>query len=180
MARIALGVDPGTALMGYAVVSQVGQNLELVACEALVTTNELPMASRLKFMYDSLIRVIDMYQPTELAVEELFFNRNVRSALAVGQARGIAMLAGANRGLIVYSYTPLQVKSAISGYGRAQKEQIQEMVRILLKLAEAPQPDDAADAAAIAVCHLNTTSNLNLIDQLTIPAPARRARKIAG
>ena len=180
MARIALGIDPGTALMGYAVVSQDGQRLELLACEALITTNELPMASRLKFLYDSLVGIIDLYQPTELAIEELFFNRNVRSALAVGQARGIAMLAGANRGLAVYSYTPLQVKSAISGYGRAQKQQVQEMVRILLELNAAPEPDDAADAAAIAVCHLNTTSNSNLIDQLIMPGPPRRARKIAN
>ena len=180
MARTALGVDPGTALMGYAVVRQDGQQLELLACEALVTTNELPMASRLKFLYDSLTRVIDTYEPTELAIEELFFNRNVQSALAVGQARGIAMLAGANRGLTVYGYTPLQVKSAISGYGRAQKQQIQEMVRILLQLSAAPQPDDAADAAAIAVCHLNTTSNLNLIDQLTIRPPPKRARRISA
>jgi crossover junction endodeoxyribonuclease RuvC len=180
MARTALGVDPGTALMGYAVVSQEGQQLELLACEALVTSSEQPMASRLKYLYDSLVRVIDVYQPTELAVEELFFNRNVQSALAVGQARGIAMLAGANRGLPVYSYTPLQVKSAISGYGRAQKQQIQEMVRILLQLSAAPQPDDAADAAAIAVCHLNTTSNMTLIDQLTIQTPPKRSRRIAG
>ena len=93
---------------------------------------------------------------------------------------GIAMLAGANRGLTVYGYTPLQVKSAISGYGRAQKQQIQEMVRILLQLSVAPQPDDAADAAAIAVCHLNTTSNLNLIDQLTIRTAPKRARTISG
>jgi crossover junction endodeoxyribonuclease RuvC len=165
--------------MGYAVVRQDGQQLELLTCDALVTTNELPMASRLKFLYDSLTRVIDVYQPSELAIEELFFNRNVQSALAVGQARGVAMLAGANRGLTVYSYTPLQVKSAISGYGRAQKQQVQEMVRILLQLTAAPQPDDAADAAAIAVCHLNTTSNLNLIDQLTIH-PRKRARRVIG
>jgi crossover junction endodeoxyribonuclease RuvC len=166
--------------MGYAVVRQDGQRLELLACEALVTTNELPMASRLKCLDATLTRVIDAYEPTELAIEELFFNRNVQSALAVGQARGIAMLAGANRGLTVFSYTPLQVKSAISGYGRAQKQQIQEMVRILLQLSAAPQPDDAADAAAIAVCHLNTTSNLTLIDQLTIPTPQKRARRVSG
>jgi|ERR1035437_5135510 crossover junction endodeoxyribonuclease RuvC len=176
MARTALGIDPGTALMGYAVVSQDGPDLELLACEALVTTNELPLAYRLKYLYDGLTRIIDLYQPTEMAVEELFFNRNVRSALAVGQARGVALLAGANRGLAVHSYTPLQVKSAISGYGRAGKEQVQEMVRMLLRLAAAPQPDDAADAAAIAVCHLHTTANLNLIEQLTTPAPPRRIR----
>jgi crossover junction endodeoxyribonuclease RuvC len=178
MARTALGVDPGTALMGYAVVRQDGQDLTLLACEALVTTHELPLASRLKALYDGLLRVIDDHGPTELAVEELFFNRNVRSALAVGQARGIVLLAGANRGMAVHSYTPLQVKSAISGYGRAQKEQVQDMVRILLRLEVAPQPDDAADAAAIAVCHLHTTSNRQLIDQLTIQPSPKRARRV--
>jgi crossover junction endodeoxyribonuclease RuvC len=178
VARTALGIDPGTALMGYAIVRQEGPGLELLACEALVTTNELPLAYRLKYLYDELTRIIEQYQPTELAVEELFFNRNVRSALAVGQARGIALLAGANRDLAVFSYTPLQVKSAISGYGRAGKEQVQDMVRLLLHLAVAPEPDDAADAAAIAICHLHTTANLNLVEQLTTPAPRRRLRGV--
>ena len=150
--------------------------LSAVIGKALVTTNELPLAYRLKFLYDELTRIIEIYHPTELAVEELFFNRNVRSALAVGQARGVALLAGANRGLAVYGYTPLQVKSAISGYGRAGKEQVQDMVRLLLHLADAPEPDDAADAAAIAICHLNTTSNSQLIEQLTTPTPRRRLR----
>jgi crossover junction endodeoxyribonuclease RuvC len=179
MARTALGVDPGTALMGYAVVRLDGSELRLLSCAALVTASDRPLASRLKILYDGLVRIIDEYEPTELAVEELFFNRNVRSALSVGQARGVALLAGANRGLAVHNYTPLQVKSAITGFGRASKDQIQEMVRILLHLNAAPQPDDAADAAAIAICHLHTTSKQDLIAQLTAPSPARRPRKVA-
>lgn len=178
MARTAIGIDPGTALMGYAIVRETGPDLELLACDALITTTELTLAYRLKCLYDGLIDIIDRYQPTEMAVEELFFNRNVRSALAVGQARGVALLAGANRGLDVHGYTPLQVKSAISGYGRAGKEQVQEMVRMLLRLAEAPQPDDAADAAAIAVCHLHTSGNRNLIEQMTAATSPGRVRRV--
>jgi crossover junction endodeoxyribonuclease RuvC len=103
----------------------------------------------------------------------------VRSALSVGQARGVALLAAAHRDLSVYGYTPLQVKGAITGFGRARKEQIQEMVRILLHLREIPRPDDAADAAAIAVCHLHSISNRDVIEQMSQPAPTPRLRRVA-
>lgn len=165
-ARRTLGVDPGTALMGYAVVGQEAGRLALLSCGALETSSALPLAERLALLYDGLLKIIDAYEPTELAVEDLFFNRNVRSALSVGQARGVALLAAAHRDLRVYDYTPLQVKESITGFGRARKGQIQEMVRILLNLEGVLRPDDAADAAAIAVCHLNSVAGRELYESL--------------
>lgn len=167
--RSVLGVDPGTALMGFAVISQDGDRLRLLTCGVLETPSTLPLADRLARLYDGLLRVIDEFSPTELAVEELFFNRNVRSALSVGQARGVALLAAAHRGLAVHSYTPLQVKESITGFGRARKGQIQEMVRILLDLSAVPRPDDAADAAALALCHLNSAAGRELYERLQRP-----------
>lgn len=158
MPRSALGIDPGTARMGYSVVRQNGSGLTLVTHGAIETSSETPLEARLAILYEGLIGLFDAYVPSDVAIEELFFNRNVRSALSVGQARGVALLAAAHRGLPVYSYTPLQVKEAVTGYGRARKEQIQEMVRVLLNLPVVLRPDDAADAAAIAICHLNSAS----------------------
>jgi crossover junction endodeoxyribonuclease RuvC len=175
--RCALGVDPGTALLGYAVVWQERTDLALLTCGALETSSELPLAARLALLYDGLIRVIDTFKPSELAVEELFFNRNVRTALSVGHARGVTLLAAAHRDLAVHSYTPLQVKEAVTGFGRARKEQIQEMIRVLLRLPAAPQPDDAADAAAIAVCHLNSIATLEVIERFDVPRPPVKARR---
>ncbi len=175
--RCALGVDPGTARMGFAVVGQDQADLHLLTCGVLETSSEHPLAARLARLYDGLIRIIDEYRPTELAIEEVFFNRNVQSALHVGQARGVALLAAAHRDLAVFSYTPLQVKEAVAGFGRARKEQIQEMVRILLHLPTAPRPDDAADAAAIAVCHLNSAVARDLIERY---APARATTRKAA
>ncbi len=165
--RRVLGVDPGTARMGYAVVHQNGERLQLLTCGALETASSLPLQDRLALLYDGLKDLVDAWHPTELAIEDLFFNRNVRSALSVGQARGVALLLAAHRGLTVSSYTPLQVKEAVTGFGRARKEQIQEMVRVLLDLTYVPQPDDAADAAALAVCHLNSAAGREAIRQLT-------------
>lgn len=153
--------------MGYAVIRQDGGQCLLLACGVLETSSALPLHDRLALLYDGLLQIVDEYNPTELAVEELFFNRNVRSALSVGQARGVALLAAAHRGLAVYNYTPLQVKEAITGFGRARKEQIQEMVRILLGLADILRPDDAADAAAVALCHINSAAGREIYDRLS-------------
>lgn len=153
--------------MGYAVVGQVRENLTLVTCGAIETSAALSLSDRLALLYDGVLAIIDTHHPTELAVEELFFNRNVRSALSVGQARGVALLAGQHRGLSAHGYTPLEVKLAVTGFGRARKEQIQEMVRVLLGLSYVPEPDDAADAAAIAVCHLNSTGAADLLQRMT-------------
>lgn len=156
--RIALGIDPGTAIVGYAVVMAQGSELSTLACGVLKTPAKRPLAQRLQLIYEGLSTIVATYRPNEAAMEELFFAKNARTAMTVGQARGVAMLALANGGLSIAEYTPMQVKQAVTGYGGAKKDQVGEMVRILLKLAEVPQPDDAADAAAVAICHLNTAS----------------------
>nr|BBH88662.1 crossover junction endodeoxyribonuclease RuvC [Thermosporothrix sp. COM3] len=153
--RIALGIDPGTAIVGYAVVMARGSELRMLACDVITTPAKMPLAQRLQIIYEGLSNVIEAYKPNEAAMEELFFSKNVRTAMSVGHARGVAMLALANSGLSVTEYTPKQVKQAVTGYGGAKKEQVGEMVRILLKLSSIPKPDDAADAAAVAICHLN-------------------------
>lgn len=157
-ARIVLGVDPGTAIVGFAVVMARGSDLSLLACDVITTAANTPLAQRLQIIYQGLSTLITTYKPQEAAIEELFFAKNARTAMTVGQARGVAMLALANGGLPVGEYTPKQVKQAVTGYGGADKNQVGEMVRMLLKLQAVPKPDDAADAAAIAICHLNTAS----------------------
>src|SRR5436309_8005686 len=158
--RIALGIDPGTAIVGYAVVEARGSELNMIACDVITTSPSTLMPERLQHIYHRLNEIISMYRPNEAAMEELFFAKNARTALTVGQARGVAMLALANGGLAVSEYTPRQVKQAVTGYGGANKEQVGEMVRILLHLTSIPRPDDAADAAAVAICHLHTASFL--------------------
>jgi crossover junction endodeoxyribonuclease RuvC len=156
--RIALGIDPGTAIVGYAIVAAKGSNLTMLACDVITTPAKMPLAQRLQLIYDGLSSIVDTYKPDEAAMEELFFAKNARTAMTVGHARGVALLALANGGLSVAEYTPKQVKQAVTGYGAANKDQVGEMVRILLKLNAVPRPDDAADAAAVAICHLNTAS----------------------
>jgi crossover junction endodeoxyribonuclease RuvC len=154
--RTALGIDPGTAIVGYAVVAARGSELMMLACDVITTPAKMALAQRLQIIYERLSEIIATYKPHEAAMEELFFAKNARTAMTVGQARGVAMLALANGGLVVAEYTPKQVKQAVTGYGAANKDQVGEMVRILLKLPAVPRPDDAADAAAVAICHLNT------------------------
>lgn len=153
--RIALGVDPGTAIVGYAVVAASGSELSVITCNVITTPAGMPMAKRLQIIYTGLSEIVSTYQPQEAAMEELFFAKNARTAITVGQARGVAMLALANGGLSIAEYTPMQVKQAVTGYGGANKEQVGEMVRLLLRLPSIPRPDDAADAAAVAICHLH-------------------------
>lgn len=148
-----MGVDPGTAITGYGLVRYINNNFKLVECGTIRTEAGLPLYSRLHTMYCDLKEIINKYQPDQYAVEELFFNKNTRTALAVGHARGIALLVGANAGLEVFEYTPLQVKQAVVGYGRAEKQQVQYMVKTILNLPMVPKPDDVADALAVAVCH---------------------------
>src|SRR2546427_7085081 len=154
--RIALGIDPGMAIVGYAVVEARGDELSMIACDVITTPAGMPLAQRLQLIYRGLGEIITTHSPNEAAMEELFFAKNARTALTVGQARGVAMLALANGGLSIAEYTPMQVKQAVTGYGSAKKEQVGEMVRILLHLQSIPRPDDAADAAAVAICHLHT------------------------
>ncbi len=154
--RRAIGIDPGTARLGFAVVESHRGNLTLIECGCVVTQPSITMEQRLRRIYEETLSVIDRLGPTEMAVEELFFAKNVTTAVAVGQARGVALLLAAQRALSVHEYKPMQVKQAVHGYGLATKTQVGEMVRILLHLEAVPTPDDAADAAAIAICHLNT------------------------
>jgi crossover junction endodeoxyribonuclease RuvC len=151
--RIVLGVDPGTAILGYGVVAVDGDRLDAIDYGVLTTAPSDPLTVRLMALFDGLSAVIGRTHPSEAAVEQLFFARNVQSALAVGHARGVVLLAAARGSIPVSEYTPLQVKQAVAGYGRATKEQVQQMVRVILGLREIPQPDDAADALAIAICH---------------------------
>lgn len=150
---LVLGIDPGSAITGYGLVREVGNRLEAVEYGCIRTSPTKPIELRLKIIYNEMKELVQKYRPDHFAVEELFFNKNVRTALTVGQARGVVILAGAECGLPVHEYTPLQVKQAVAGYGRAEKTQIQFMVKTLLNLPEIPKPDDVADALAVAICH---------------------------
>ncbi|NLW56762.1 MAG: crossover junction endodeoxyribonuclease RuvC [Firmicutes bacterium] len=154
-----LGVDPGTAITGYGLIEQQGQQLRPRAYGVIRTAAGLPLAERLKKIYHGLTHLVAEYRPDAMVVEELFFNKNTRTALTVGQARGVIMLVAALQGIKTAEYTPLQVKMAVVGYGRAEKHQVQEMVRLLLGLEVIPKPDDAADALAIAICHAHSWRN---------------------
>jgi crossover junction endodeoxyribonuclease RuvC len=159
-----LGIDPGTAITGYGVVEEKGGELKALAFGAIRTSAKQPLPTRLHAVYRGVKELALEWKPSAAAVEELFFSSNVRTAMSVGQARGVALLALADAGLSVAEYTPLTVKQAVTGYGGADKAQVQEMVRLLLGLAEAPKPDDAADALAVAICHLNSVSLAALSD----------------
>lgn len=150
-----LGIDPGTASTGYGVVVETASgDFELLACGVIRTAPDQPMHLRLREIFCDIQNLIREFQPHEVAVEELFFGRNVTNAITVGQARGAALLAAALSDLHVTEYTPAAIKQALTGYGKADKFQMQAMVRQLLDLDEAPHPDDAADGVAIALCHL--------------------------
>jgi crossover junction endodeoxyribonuclease RuvC len=151
-----LGIDPGTAITGYGLVEEVRGDLKLVAFGVIRTPADQPLPGRLQLIYRAVSDLAEEWEPEAAAVEELFFSRNVRTAMSVGQARGVALLALADAGLDVAEYTPLAIKQAVTGYGNADKMQVQEMVRLLLELAEVPRPDDAADALAVAICHLHS------------------------
>jgi len=151
--RLILGIDPGFGRMGYAVVAAAGDNLRLIVCDAIMTPVGLAYPQRLQQIYEQLGAIINRYHPQEAAIEELFFGRNVTTAIPVAQARGVALLALVQSSLIIAEYTPNEVKLAVTGYGSAKKEQVGAMVRLLLHLPTTPRPDDAADAAAIAICH---------------------------
>ncbi len=148
-----IGIDPGYAILGWGIVDLRGNKFTPVAYGAVTTDKDMDMPDRLKHLYSRLMEIIVEYRPEEAAVEELFFNKNITTAIQVGQARGVAILACANSGLEISEYTPLQIKQALVGYGRAEKKQVQMMVKTILNLKEIPKPDDTADALAAAVCH---------------------------
>lgn len=151
---IVLGLDPGYAITGYGVLAPGGgTSFQVLAYGAVETAPGIKPAERLRLLFHQLTEIIARYQPGDVAVEQLFFNRNVTTALAVGQARGVALLAAAEAGADVFEYPPAQVKASVTGSGRAGKQQVQYMVQAILNLPETPRPDDVADALAVAVCH---------------------------
>lgn len=152
---IVLGIDPGTASTGYGVVEQRGGRLLALDGGVIDTPAGIPLERRLTTIHDRVLELIDEHEPEAVSVEDLYFGANARSALAVGQARGVVLLAAGQRGLACGSYTPQQVKGAVCGSGRAEKLQVQQMVQRLLALPELPRPDHAADALAVAICHVN-------------------------
>jgi crossover junction endodeoxyribonuclease RuvC len=159
-----IGIDPGTARTGYGLVRETEGGLAAVAYGVIETAAGAPPYQRLQTIYRDLRDLLAEHRPISGAVEKLFFARNVTTALAVGQARGVALLALADAGVGIAEYTPLEVKQAVAGYGRADKQQMQAMVRMLLGLDEIPRPDDAADALAVAICHLHSMKMKELIE----------------
>lgn len=149
---IVLGIDPGTAATGYGIVERSGSRLRAVDYGCLETLPTQPPAQRLLEIHQAVTELIATHRPAMLGVERLFFNRNVQTAFAVGQARGVVLLAAAEAGLPVFEYGPHEVKMAVTGYGRADKAQVQRMVQVVLQMAVLPRPDDAADALAVAIC----------------------------
>jgi crossover junction endodeoxyribonuclease RuvC len=148
-----LGVDPGTVNLGYGVVDGE-EEMHMVDCGVVNLSARLPMEQRLRSIYSELGEIIARHKPGEVAIEEPFIGHNVRSAFAIGKAQAVAILAAANKGLPVYYYSPAKIKKQITSYGQSDKQQVQEMVRVQLGLSEAPQPSDAADALAVAMCHI--------------------------
>lgn len=154
---LVIGIDPGTAITGYGLILENEDgSLEAVNYGAVETSPGLEPHLRLLNLYKALGDILQKHRPQTAAVEKLYFSRNVRTAISVGQGRGVALLALAEVGLPVFEYTPLEVKQAVAGYGGADKNQVQQMVRVLLNLERIPDPDDAADALAVAICHLHS------------------------
>ena len=158
-----LGIDPGTVTMGYGIIESEGDEIALVDCGALVSRASSPAAERLCFLYNGLLEIIARCQPDAAAIEQPFMAKNVKSALAVGRAQAVAILAAANQGISTFEYTPTQVRQRVANYGASSKEQVQEMVKLQLGLPQVPQSSDAADALAVAICHLREIHLSNLI-----------------
>jgi crossover junction endodeoxyribonuclease RuvC len=148
-----LGVDPGTINLGYGVVDGE-EEMHMVDCGVVSLSAGLPMEERLRSLYSELSKIIARHKPSEVAIEDPFIGHNVKSAFAIGKAQAIAILAAANKGLPIYYYSPAKIKKQITSYGQSDKQQVQEMVRVQLGLSELPQPSDAADALAVAMCHI--------------------------
>ena len=151
-----LGIDPGYAIVGFGVLDYDGNKFKVVEYGAITTEANENMFDRLKSIYDDACKVIERTEPDFMAIEELFFNTNVKTAISVAHGRGVCLLSASVQGVPIYEYTPLQVKQAVVGYGRAEKTQVQQMTKAILNLTEVPKPDDTADALAIAVCHAHS------------------------
>jgi len=155
-----IGIDPGTGILGFGVIDIIDRKMRLIDAGVVTTPAHTPLDVRLEDIFDSLTEVIAANKPDCMSIEKLFFSQNVTTAMSVSHARGVAMLAGRKGGLPIYEYTPLQIKQTVTGYGKAAKKQVQEMVRIQLGLAEVPQPDDCADALAAAITHYLMTPGI--------------------
>lgn len=155
-----LGIDPGTAIVGFSIIELENSSLKLLDYGCIYTDKNLSMNDRLLIIFNELEKIINKYSPDHMAIEELFYFKNNKTVISVGEARGVILLAGIKNNLSIYEYTPLQVKIGITGYGKADKKQVQLMVKTILKLKEIPKPDDAADAIAIAITHINSLKNL--------------------
>ena len=151
-----LGIDPGYAIVGYGVVDYSQNHFKTIDYGAIMTDKDTSFPLRLKQIYDKTAHLINIHKPEYLSIEELFFNTNVKTAIAVGHARGVLLLAAEISGIPIYEYTPLQIKQAVTGYGRADKYQVQQMMKTLLGLPAVPKPDDTADALAVAICHAHS------------------------
>ena len=163
-----LGIDPGYAILGYGIVDIVGNKFSVVNDGAITTDPSMDMPSRLVKLFDGLTELISAFKPDEASIEELFFNSNAKTAILVGEARGVAVLACAKGNLKINEYTPLQIKQALVGYGRADKTQVQFMVKTMLNLKEVPKPDDTADALAAAICHGHSAGRRDILKRIDI------------
>ena len=150
---IILGIDPGYAIVGYGVIDYRNNHFNVIDYGAILTDAKTPFNERLETVYDGICDIINKYKPDALAIEKLFYNTNAKTVIDVAQARGVINLAAQKNNLDIFEYTPLQVKQSVVGYGRAEKKQVQEMTRVILKLEKIPKPDDTADALAMAICH---------------------------
>ena len=156
---VILGIDPGYAIVGYGLIEYIGNRFRVFDYGSIQTKAGVPTNERLKIVYDSMNEIIARHKPDAMAIEELFFNTNSKTAIVVAEARGIILLSAMNAGLEISEYTPLQVKQAVTGYGRADKNQVQQMTKALLGLDKVPKPDDTADALAIAICHAHSAGS---------------------
>jgi len=159
---LTLGIDPGCATTGFGLITEKGDKLAFIDHGVIITTPKETAQDRLRKIYVDLKKLLIDYKPKAIAIEKLFFGKNTKTAIAVSQARGMALLAAAEARIPVSEYTPLQVKLAVSGYGKADKQQVQQMVKTLLRLSFVPKPDDAADALAIAICHVHSYRLANI------------------
>ena len=157
---IILGIDPGYAIVGYGVIDYRNNHFSVIDYGAILTDAKMPFNERLEKIFDELTEIIEKYNPEAMAIEKVFYNSNAKTVIDVSQARGVIMLAAQKKKLPAYEYTPLQVKQSVVGYGRAEKKQIQEMIRRILALEKVPKPDDTADALAMAVCHAHASGSL--------------------
>ena len=155
-----LGIDPGIATIGFGVIDFSGREYKLVNCGVITTPAHTMLSARLEQIYDDMCQLLELFKPDAVSIEELFFNTNITTGIAVAHGRGVLLLACRKAGVAIYEYTPLQVKQAVVGYGRAEKKQVMDMVRRICALPSPPKPGDAADAVALALCHARSSTSL--------------------